>query len=166
YGVERSVDGGTTFTTISTAAAKNNGATAPLANYATLDAQPNKGDNYYRIRIEGVDGKVSYSNVVKVTVGEDMGGKTLITLYPNPVSRKEGKATLSLKNVQAGDYLMSVYSSTGQNLLEKKITVAAGTRAQNESVPLPQQLAQGNYQLQLSTSSGTIVFTSKFIVGK
>ncbi len=167
YGVERSVDGGTTFsTTIATVAAKNNGATAPLASYATLDAAPQKGDDYYRIRIEGADGKVTYSNVVKVTVGEDVSGKTLITLYPNPVSRREGKATLSLQNVKSGDYLMSVYSSTGQNIAEKKITVAGGSRAQSESVPLPQSLAQGAYQLQLTDINGTKVFVSKFIVGK
>ena len=167
YGVERSVDGGATFsTTIATVAAKNVGATAPLASYQTLDAAPQKGDDYYRIRIEGADGKVTYSNVVKVTVGEDAGGKMLITLYPNPVSRREGKATLSLTNVKEGDYLMSVYSQSGQNIAEKKITVAGGSRSQNESVPLPQQLAQGAYQLQLTDSNGNKVFVSKFIIGK
>ncbi len=166
YGVERSVDGGSTFSNLATVAAKNNGATAPLASYATLDAAPQKGDDYYRIRIEGADGKVTYSNVVKVVVGEDRSGKMLITLYPNPVSRREGKATLSLQNVKSGDYLMSVYSQSGQNIVEKKITVAGGSRAQSESVPLPQSLAQGAYQLQLTDINGTKVFVSKFIVGK
>ena len=167
YVVERSVDGGATFaTTIATVGAKNNGATTPLASYASFDAAPKKGDNYYRIRIEGADGKVTYSGVVKVTVGEDVSGKTLITLYPNPVSRKEGKAWLSLQNVKEGDYLLSVYSQSGQSIVEKKITVASGSRSQNESVPLPQSLAQGNYQLQLTDLNGNKVFTSKFIVGK
>ena len=161
YVVERSVDGGSTFTGIATAAAKNNGATTPLASYTSFDAAPKKGDNYYRIRIEGADGKVTYSGVAKVTVGEDAGGKTLITLYPNPVSRREGKATLSLKNVKEGDYLLSVYSESGQNIVEKKITVASGSRAQNESVPLPQSLAQGSYQLQLTDLNGNKVFTQK-----
>ena len=61
---------------------------------------------------------------------------------------------------------MSVYSQSGQNIAEKKITVAGSSRTQSESVPLPQQLAQGAYQLQLTDSNGNKVFTSKFIVGK
>ncbi len=69
----------------------------PLASYTSFDAAPVKGDNFYRIRVEGVDGKVTYSNVVKVTVEEDGSGKTLITLYPNPVSRREGKAWLNCR---------------------------------------------------------------------
>ncbi len=166
YVVERSVDAGTSFSGIAIAAAKNNGATTPLSSYTSFDAAPVKGDNLYRIRIEGVDGKVTYSNVVKVTVEEDGSGKTLITLYPNPVSRREGKAWLSLQNVKAGDYLLSVYSSTGQNITEKKITVAGGSRSQTETLPISSSLAQGNYQIQLTDDKGVKVFTSKLIVGK
>ena len=162
YTVERSIDGGTTFSSVATAVAKNNGATAPLASYTSFDAAPHKGDNFYRIRVEGVDGKVTYSNVVKVTVEEDGSGKTLITLYPNPVSRREGKAWLTLQNVKAGDYLLSVYSESGQNITEKKITVAGGSRSQTETLPIASSLAQGNYQIQLTDSNGKKVFTSKF----
>ncbi len=168
YVIERSVDGGTTFNALATQKAKNSGATtgAILTSYALFDAAPHRGDNLYRIRVEEEDGKISYSAVVKVTIGADGSGRTLITLYPNPVSRSTGKTTLVLNHVKAGDYLVSVYTQSGQSVVEKKIAVGGGAEAQTESVLLSSSLAGGTYELRLTDHNGTIIFKDHLIVEK
>ncbi len=166
YVVERSMDGGTTFSTLAVQKARNSGAAtgAVLTSYALFDASPHTGDNLYRIRVEGVDGRVTYSVVVKVTIGEYGSRRTLITLYPNPVSRSLGKTTLVFSHVKAGDYLVSVYSQGGQSVVEKKITVVVGAEAKTESVPLSSSLAGGTYELRLTDQNGTIIFKDHIIV--
>ena len=82
YTVERSVNGGSTFSGIATATAKNLGATQPLSSYETFDAAPVKGDNLYRIRVEGVDGKVTYTGVVKVTVEKTQRASSSLRSIP------------------------------------------------------------------------------------
>ncbi len=162
YTVEKSADG-RTFTTVGTQqAAKNNGQAA-LTNYSGYDAQPKNGDNYYRIKIEGTDGKISYSEVVKVTIG-NAGTGIQIALYPNPV--REGKASLQLTNLEEGTYLVGVYSGSGQTIYQKKITITTGGTTQTEPLLLGKGLAQGSYQMRVADHKGTVLFTDKLIVGR
>ena len=162
YTVEKSTDG-RTFTTIGVSQlAKNNGQAA-LINYSGYDAQPKNGDNYYRIKIEGTDGKISYSEVVKVTIG-NAGTGIQIALYPNPV--REGKANLQLTNLEEGTYLVGVYSGSGQTIYQKKITITTGGTTQTEPLLLGKGLAQGSYQMRVADNKGTVLFTDKLIVGR
>ena len=142
--------------------AKNNGQAA-LINYSGYDAQPKNGDNYYRIKIEGTDGKISYSEVVKVTIG-NAGTGIQIALYPNPV--REGKANLQLTNLEEGTYLVGVYSGSGQTIYQKKITITIGGTTQTEPLLLGKGLAQGSYQMRVADNKGTVLFTDKLIVGR
>ena len=165
YVVERSTDGGATFTVIAEQKAKNLTGVA-LSDYAGFDAQPHRGSNLYRIRVEAADGRVTYSNTAKAVWGEDGSGKTLITLYPNPVSRREGRTTLTLSHLKEGAYLAGVYSEGGQSVMQKKITVAAGTEEQTEELPLGAALAQGSYEVRLTDSKGVLLFKSHLIISK
>ena len=162
YTVEKSADG-RTFTTVGTQQAAKNNPQAALTNYSGYDATPKGGDNYYRIRIEGNDGKVSYSQIVKATIG-NAGTGIQITLYPNPV--RDGKANLILTNLTKGAYLVSVYTASGQTLYEKKVTIAQAGATQSEQLLLGNGIAQGSYQLRVSDEKGTEIKSITLMTGK
>ena len=162
YTVERSVDGGRTYYAVAKQAAKNGG--AAITNYTDLDAQPQKGDNLYRIRIESVNGQVSYSQVVKVTVG-DVAGDIRITLYPNPV-RKDGIVNMQIGGLKQGTYQLSIYSHKAQAVYQRKVTISQDNAGQTETLRLGSSLAQGSYEVRLTGKDGTIVFKDRILVGK
>ncbi len=161
YTIERSTDGGSTYNVIATQTAKNNTAAA-LTNYAGFDAAPQQGDNLYRIKIESKEGNISYSQIVKVTLGEDRKD-IQITMYPNPV-RKEGKVNLQLTNLAEGSYLLRVYSEGGQSVYQRKVTISQSNTTQSETLSLGSQLAQGSYQVHITNSKGVTLFTDKLII--
>ncbi len=162
YTVERSTDGGRTYAAIAEQTAKN-ASGAAAGSYSSFDALPQKGENLYRIRMEGKDGAVTYSSVVKVTMGEEKRD-IQITIYPNPV--KEGKVNLQLSNLSEGRYLVSLYSAGGQNVYNRKIAISPGSSVQSEQLITGNQLAQGSYLLKLTDSKGISVYETKLVVAK
>ncbi len=76
FNVEKSIDG-KTFRTIGNVEATN----TPEANYSIADLTPNKGINYYRLKMIDKDGKINLSEVVSVNTSKS----TKISIYPNPV---------------------------------------------------------------------------------
>ena len=161
YVVERSTDGGRTYTSVAEQAAAN---ASVSNNYIGFDAAPLRGDNIYRIKMEGKEGSISYSATVKVTISEQ--GGIQISLYPNPVSRTRqgGKASLQLKGLSAGVYSLNVYSHGGQRVYQKKITVLAASASQTEDIRLNGGLAQGSYEVRFTNSKGKVLYSQQLIV--
>ena len=162
YTVERSTDGGQTYSAVATQVAKNTTGAA-FTDYQTFDAAPHAGDNLYRIRIEAGNGAVTYSAVVKVTFGTYHDIQ--ITLYPNPV-RSNGKVNLQLSYLVAGNYLVSVYSEAGQTVYQRKVTIAQPNTTQSEELKLGSGLAQGSYQVRITDSKGATLYTDKLVVSR
>lgn len=78
FDVERSADG-TLFEHIATI--KSEGNSYETKNYFTIDENPNKGINYYRLKQVDIGGKdYSYSAIVSVIVGKTSN----FIVYPNP----------------------------------------------------------------------------------
>src|SRR5664279_4722993 len=96
YEVEKSTNG-TQFSSIAVKpATANNGGSAV---YVIADASPVEGFNYYRVNSVDVNGKLSYTNLVKVLIGSM---KQDITIYPNSIT--DGMIHLQLVNQPAGNY--------------------------------------------------------------
>jgi uncharacterized repeat protein (TIGR01451 family) len=132
FEVERSLDGAA-FTTIGTLAGKG---TTPLAStYRHLDvgASNRTADAlYYRLRQVDYNGRASFSPVQAVRFHHTEAG---VALYPNPTA---GSATLDLRPLPAGDYLVQVFETTGRLVYQD--TYQPGQR------PLPLGgLATGTY---------------------
>ena len=68
-------------------------------SYNWLDKNLLPGYYYYRVKMIGKDGKIQYSNTVKVLIGS---GKAAISIYPNPVIN--GVINLRFINQPAGKY--------------------------------------------------------------
>jgi hypothetical protein len=139
YEVQRSVDA-TNFITLGSVTALNNG--EPSVNYSFYDQNPLQGDNYYRIKIVGKDGSISYTNVEVVVIG---GGLSSINIFPNPVTQHA--FTLQLSNIAAGKYSLLIYNTLGQLLLKQEIDHAGGSASQ--TVYLPAGTARGEYHVRL-----------------
>ena len=68
YETEKSTDG-SRFTNLSITAATANGGHS--ANYVVTDTHPVDGYNYYRVKSVDINGKIAFSNIVKVMMGSN-----------------------------------------------------------------------------------------------
>ena len=82
FTVERSTDGGVTFNILGGMASSG------LGTYSFMDSNPSPtAANQYRLKIEDLNGTVSYSNVVTLSYGNTAAvASSNISVYPNPAS--------------------------------------------------------------------------------
>ncbi|HVZ55432.1 MAG TPA: T9SS type A sorting domain-containing protein [Chitinophagaceae bacterium] len=138
YEVERSTDG-VHFSSIGSVAANNR---TELSNYTLTDAAPVSGSSFYRIKNVDIDGKFSYSVIVKVSSSSE----ARMSLYPNPV--KGTTVALQITGLQKGMYNLRVFNTTGQQVYGQQISHPGGNVTQ--SLQLPATLKPGVYNVQLS----------------
>jgi hypothetical protein len=144
YEIEKSGDGNQ-FSKVATVAAKN----VAINSYSWLDKNAVAGYNYYRIRSIDVNGKISYTEIVKVLMGKMVSE---ITIYPNPVVN--GKINLQLTNQPAGIYGIRLLNPLGQVIVSKSVTHAEGSSSQ--SIAWDYNLAHGVYQLEITKPNGDV----------
>ncbi len=150
--IERSQDG-KVFEMVTTKAAAGN--SSELSVYQALDAKPYSGLSYYRLKIVDLDGKVSYSKVVQVTIG--VGGSLgEVVLYPNPT---EGR-NINIKVNNANIRVLAVH-----DLLGRMVGYRTGWNSDGSlAVDFTQVLAKGTYVAVITTQDGSQTFRLKFIV--
>ena len=144
YEVEKSTDG-VNFVKIATAAALNQGA----ANYQVTDPKASYGDNYYRIKIIGLNGETSYTAVVKVNVPYIAPA---IRIHPNPIT--DGIIHLQFINQPAGTYMIRLLNPLGQTVVAKQVGHAGGNAT--ETIKWNYYLAHGVYQLEVVKPGGAV----------
>jgi trimeric autotransporter adhesin len=79
FTVERSIDGGTTFTIL------GGFPSSALSTYSFLDKNPSVGADMYRLKMEDLNGTITYSNVVTLmyaNTANTLAGNIIV--YPNP----------------------------------------------------------------------------------
>jgi hypothetical protein len=131
------------FSPIGTVTGHNNTSTNQLYNFS--DNNPSDGDNYYRLKMVDLDGKFTYSKVVKVTFN-----LLTMSLYPNPAKDK-----IYLKNniiFTNGEQIKVVMINTlGQQILNESLN----TNGQDLiTVNLPAGMTPGIYYLKATNSNG------------
>ena len=103
FEVERSIDGAK-FTRIGTVKAAGN--SDKLRSYEYMDEAAPQGIVYYRLRLVDMDGKYSYTNIVRVKID----GRSSVTIRPNPTA---GQATMVLPSGWTGSYECRIISASG-----------------------------------------------------
>lgn len=151
FEIQRSADG-RTFSTIGQLNARN---LNNRSDYSWFDASPFPANNYYRIKSIDKDGKTDFTSIVKINFKKTNMG---INIYPNPVLNKQ--LSLQASNLEKGEYVLIVSSSSGQQVYRKTLSVNGG--AISQSVKLPPTLMPGMYSLQLV--SKVTVLSKAFIV--
>ena len=151
YIVERSIDG-SHFNGQATIAARGSGTET---SYDWIDAFPLTGTNFYRIKAVSQDGRIQYSQVLRI---DQKGDQPSISMYPNPVI-KGNPVNLQLQQIPAGNYTLTIYNQSGQAILSKQLSHTGNNTVETLSVG---NLIVGNYYLQLKSSDMIIV--RKFMI--
>lgn len=98
------------------------GSSGAVASYAFQDLVNNEKENYYRIKMVGVDGSIKYSAVIKLTTGLKAEN---VSVYPNPVAG--GLVNVRFENVPAGKYAVQIISADGKVLQGNTFLVTGNT---------------------------------------
>lgn len=140
YYIERSING-VEFASIGSLSATS------AKSYSFVDAAPlNSSTGFYRLKAVDKDGKLSYSNIIRLT---SRNASADVAVTPNPI--KNGTVNLQLNNFTKSDYSVSLFDATGKIAFSKKITIESGSSAQ--TLLLPNTVAKGIYQLQITNGS-------------
>lgn len=120
--IERSFNA-VNFSKIGTVKAAGNTATTSNYNYTDYDIDRlNQPVMYYRLRQMDLDGRFSYSNIIRLTYNATEKTKTLV--YPNPTN---GLLTIVVADQKLIGTLARVYDESGRLLQSVKITATAQT---------------------------------------
>lgn len=153
FDIERSADG-TRFETIGNKPAA--GTTTSRQYYNYEDASPLTGYSYYRLKQVDLDGRFTYSTIVRVTA---QAGARGISIYPNPADHY---FQLTWTNMKQGNYILSIIGSDGQ--MVKRHTVAVNGVFQVTTIQRETSWSPGIYLLQVSAQSGEVVSRLQVVV--
>lgn len=124
FDIYRSTDG-QTFTLIN--AVKGNGNSNMIRDYRYVDVQPGSSKYaYYRLAQVDLDGKRSFSNVVKVSLGSIVS----LEVYPNPFVSNFTVSFTADKNAEAK---MIIRNVVGQAVMQRSVTTVRGNNTINIS---------------------------------
>lgn len=142
YTIERSNDG-SHFDSLAFVPSPGNAAN----KYDYIDFGPAAGQNFYRLKIIGLTGKVTFSEVRNVLFS---GSKT-ISLFPNPVD--------GVLHIQSGydlrEAMLTINDMSGKKLMQEKISGVG-----NHSIPV--HLVAGMYVASI-IENGKIIFRQTFL---
>jgi len=110
YDVEKSNDG---ISWKSIATVNSDDSSSVPFTYTVLDQVPQKGINFYTIRLKDISGFYTYTGIKCVRVDEVHG----ITVYPNPSSNT---LNITLAQFPHAEWIVSIINSNGQVMTQKK----------------------------------------------
>ncbi|HVW94581.1 MAG TPA: PKD domain-containing protein [Mucilaginibacter sp.] len=156
FTIERSTDGGETYKVLGGFASTDDGI------YSFLDKNPDVAANTYRLKLEDLNGTVTYSDPVTLMYGHvaDVNNNA-VNIYPNPAVNTINVA-ISQNNVNLNkgsnqSYRINVTNSSGKIL--KSVTVSRPDWQDNVSNLLP-----GTYVVDvINNTNNTAVGQAKFI---
>ncbi len=153
FEIEKSVDGNSRWTSISTL--KGSGNSSVAKSYTAYDAKPVSGVNFYRVKQVDKDGKFKYSSTVNVKINTL---KTGVTVLANPFHNNLTVDFLGSKEEVINARLVDM---TGKQVANEKWTINIGsTRKDFSNVSV---LQQGMYILSVANASGEILYNGKVI---
>jgi hypothetical protein len=162
--VERSSDGGVTFTQLGGVVSSAQG------TYSYLDKNPPLTTDLYRLMITDLNGTVTYSNVVTLSFGNGPAvAKSNISIYPNPTIGMVNLAISQSNNTAGGSPLLKLgtpATPVASQAYDIKIFSITGSVIKSETS------ANANWQSNVSTlTPGTYIIQvvnnkDKSLVGK
>ena len=170
FTVERSTDFGGTYNVLGGVASTGAG------QYSFLDKNPQFTTNIYRLKMEDINGNITYSNLVPLMYANENGiAGNPISLYPNPaqstINLTINQASLEVNNnSQLTSFLANGASSTAKAVYNIRITNASGVIIKNESTAQQswqtdvRNLTPGTYIMQVyNTANDSLVGKGTFI---
>jgi len=150
--IERS-ENGKQFAVLKTVAVS--GSYTSVRQYREIDASILKGVVYYRLKMVDIDGKFTYSAIVKVNLAANA---TTINCFPNPAI---DYVTLSIANAQAGTYDYSVATIDGRIVKAAAADLKSG--AQQVRIDLTTNIPSGVLIIQLHNKQANTIEAFKIV---
>jgi len=166
FTVERSTDGGQTFTVLGGVAS------SALGTYSYLDKNPPVSSDMYRLKIQDLNGTITYSNMVTLTYGNsNRVTASNISIYPNPsngllnlaITQTSGSQQPGLSGLQNIGLTPSLAANTSYDIEIISITGAVVKSATSASASWQDNvsgLTPGTYIIQVVNDK------DKSVVGK
>lgn len=142
FAVERSTNAGADWTVLGTVGAAGN--SNAIRNYSYTDSKPAQGTSEYRLQLVDRDGKFTFSEVKSIHTGI----VTAVSLYPNPA---HDYVNVTLAGNVGENMLVRLFNQSGQVLIEKNVSNAAGTTVALSVSSYP----EGNYIIVVSAADGS-----------
>jgi len=152
YEIERSLDG-TQFGKQASQVAVGNSSVA--VNYSWFDANPQTGNNFYRVKAIDKSGQIKYTSIVKVTIGKT---DQVIGVYPNPINGSS--FSLQLNDMDKGTYNVRLYNNLGQLVFKTQVLHSGGTAT--KTISLGNINGKGIYQLEV-TGENNVKITQRIV---
>lgn len=150
FELERSIDG-IHFSKIATLPAKGK-----LQNdYTSMDVQPIKGNNFYRLKMIDLDATYKYSSVVRVGMNN---GISLVKIYPTVITGKS--FVLEMENQERGNYNLGLYDLSGKLVYSQDIQHKEVSGSQ--TVTIPGNVSKGTYYIRVKKD--VIVYSGKLVI--
>jgi len=118
FQVEKSIDG-INFTTINIM--KGVGDSDYQSQYYTVDENPHKGVNFYRLKQVDVNGQFKYSDVVSVNILDDF--YDMLSLFPNPTT---GLTEVVFNSYTKEEVTLNVVGYDGKTIVNTNIDAERG----------------------------------------
>ncbi len=153
FKVEHSSDGHD-FSLLTTVKAQ--GFSSETKNYVVYDDYPSKGINYYRLTYYDRDAKPIVYDIK--TVNFTVAGKTLVVIYPNPVTNNVG---FKVTNYAGSQLIVTLSDITGK-IVHKEVIQTNGTQNYYK-LNLKKEPISGTYILHISGdnfNAGSKVFVN------
>lgn len=153
--LERSVDG-KNFSAIAFIASKGlEGNSNALLGYAFVDGKPSGGSNFYRLRQQDRDGRISYSNTVLLS--RNTNRVSMSAVYPNPVA---DELNLAIHSPLASKVNFIISDISGKILLNAPGQLAPGANRYSLNV---RSLPAGSYVLKMVCAKGCETAVQTFV---
>lgn len=143
YTIERSPDGRNFSSTDIVVQPANK----PLNKYTASDNLPLTGVSYYRIKATDIDGRITFSKVLKAAVAD---ASVSASLYPNPATNSHIK--LHMHGHEEGTYRVSIINNFGK-ILHTQTEVLTSGPVQINITPT-HNLTKGIYRVEVTGPSG------------
>lgn len=147
--IERSSNG-TTYEAVGTVAAAGNSANRRVYSYT--DAKAKTGSNYYRLRMEDVDGRHTYSNIVTLRKGATLEVRSA----PNPF---QAAITIAMRSDRLQQVEVQLIDFNGRILQRRTLQAQPGDN--NFKINTAAPLATGTYLLQVIEQGSGVHHTFK-----
>lgn len=135
---------GTNWNDLTTLPAAGNSSATLYYTYTHL--QSNINTNYYRIIEQDIDGRKTYSPVLK----NDCGGKEIFFVYPNPA---QNNLWVSLQTEKSGTVTLQMFDSKGSLVKQQTENIQSGNNLLGIQL---NNLASGIYSLVVRYTDGKV----------
>lgn len=110
---------------------------------------------YYRIKQLDVNGKFTYSNIVRMKQAATIA---TATTFPNPFVNQ---VQVDIKAERSNNAVLTIYEVSGKKLLQKTLTLVKGNNS--FTILQVQQLAAGVYVLNICNEEGAVIYKTKIV---